>query len=50
MTDIINTGSAANDGSGDPLRSAFIAINQKFTELSLYPSYCLCRSHSYYPL
>ena len=30
---IINIGSAANDGSGDPLRSAFDKINDNFTEV-----------------
>lgn len=30
---IINTGTAANDGSGDPLRTAFDKINANFTEL-----------------
>ena len=29
----INIGSAANDGSGDPLRSAFDKINDNFTEV-----------------
>jgi plastocyanin len=30
---IINLGTAANDGSGDPLRTAFTKINTNFTEL-----------------
>ena len=30
---IINVGSAANDGTGDPLRTAFNKINTNFTEL-----------------
>jgi hypothetical protein len=30
---IINLGTAANDGSGDPLRTAFTKINANFTEL-----------------
>lgn len=30
---IINIGSAANDGTGDPLRTAFNKINTNFTEL-----------------
>ncbi len=29
----INTGTAANDGTGDDLRSAFISVNANFTEL-----------------
>ena len=29
----INVGSNANDGTGDDLRSAFIAVNANFTEL-----------------
>jgi hypothetical protein len=29
----INVGQAANDGSGDPLRNAFIKANENFTEL-----------------
>ena len=29
----INIGSAANDGTGDPLRTAFDKINDNFTEL-----------------
>ena len=32
---IINIGSAANDGTGDPLRSAFDKINDNFNELYL---------------
>lgn len=47
MTDIINTGTAANAGNGDPLRAAFIAINQKFTELSLYPRGAWAASTAY---
>lgn len=30
---VINIGSTANDGSGDPLRQCFIKINSNFTEL-----------------
>ena len=30
---IINIGTAANDGTGDPLRTAFNKINTNFTEL-----------------
>ena len=30
---IIDVGSVANDGQGDPLRTAFIKTNQNFTEL-----------------
>jgi hypothetical protein len=30
---IINTGAAANDGSGDPLRTAFTETNNNFTEI-----------------
>jgi len=30
---VLNVGSTANDGTGDPLRSAFIKVNQNFTEL-----------------
>jgi hypothetical protein len=30
MTDVVNTGTAANSGNGDPLRTAFQAINAKF--------------------
>jgi hypothetical protein len=33
MADIVNTGQAANDGTGDPLRTAFGLINQRFQEL-----------------
>ena len=29
----INIGSAANDGTGDPLRTAFDKINDNFTEI-----------------
>lgn len=29
----VNTGTTANDGTGDPLRSAFIKINDDFTEV-----------------
>ena len=31
----INIGSAANDGTGDPLRTAFDKINDNFNELYL---------------
>ncbi len=30
---VINIGGTANDGSGDPLRTAFTKANQNFTEL-----------------
>jgi len=30
---IIDVGSTANDGTGDPIRSAFIKTNDNFTEL-----------------
>ena len=30
---VISIGSAANDGTGDPLRTAFTKINQNFTEI-----------------
>ena len=30
---VINIGSSANDGTGDPLRDAFTKANQNFTEL-----------------
>lgn len=30
---IINVGDVANDGQGDPLRTAFIKCNDNFTEL-----------------
>ena len=30
MTDVVNTGTSANSGNGDPLRTAFQAINAKF--------------------
>jgi len=30
---IINTGNAANDGTGESLRSAFVAVNENFTEI-----------------
>lgn len=30
---LINVGSSANDGTGDPLRDAFTKANQNFTEL-----------------
>lgn len=33
MADIVNTGAAANDGSGDQLRTAFQQINQRFQQL-----------------
>ena len=32
----INLGSSANDGTGDPLRTAFDKINDNFNELYLY--------------
>ena len=31
--EIINVGNVANDGQGDPLRTAFIKCNDNFTEL-----------------
>ena len=30
---IIDTGAAANDGTGEPLRTAFNAVNNNFTEI-----------------
>ena len=30
---IINTGAVANDGTGDPLRTAFTETNNNFTEI-----------------
>lgn len=30
---VVNIGSAANDGTGDPLRTAFTKVNQNFSEL-----------------
>lgn len=33
MADIVNTGAAANDGSGDDLRTSFQLINQRFQQL-----------------
>jgi hypothetical protein len=30
---VVNLGSAANDGTGDPLRSAFDKINDNFQEI-----------------
>ena len=30
---IIDTGAAANDGTGEPLRDAFNAVNENFTEI-----------------
>jgi hypothetical protein len=33
---IINIGSAANDGTGDPLRTSFVKTNANFTELYAY--------------
>jgi hypothetical protein len=30
---VINIGSVANDGTGDPLRTAFDKVNDNFTEL-----------------
>ena len=30
---VINVGNVANDGDGDPLRTAFIKANENFTEL-----------------
>lgn len=33
MADIVNTGAAANDGSGDDLRTAFQLINERFQQL-----------------
>jgi len=34
----VNLGSSANDGTGDPLRTAFDKINDNFDELYLYNS------------
>jgi hypothetical protein len=31
---VINTGSNANSGDGDSIRSAFIKVNQNFTEIA----------------
>ena len=31
--EIINIGAAANDGTGDPLRTAFDKVNNNFTQL-----------------
>lgn len=36
MSEYINTGAAANDGTGDTLRQAFTAVNRKITELALF--------------
>ena len=33
MADIVNTGATANDGSGDPLRTAFQLINERLQQL-----------------
>lgn len=33
MADIVNTGAAANDGSGDDLRTSFQLVNQRFQQL-----------------
>lgn len=33
MADIVNTGAAANDGSGDDLRTSFRLINERFQQL-----------------
>ena len=33
MKQVINLGTTANDGTGDPLRSAFDKVNDNFTEL-----------------
>lgn len=35
----INVGATANDGTGDPLRTAFTKINANFTELYSEPDY-----------
>jgi len=32
MTDVVNVGAAPNDGTGDALRAAFVAINQRFLQ------------------
>ena len=32
--EIINVGSAPNDGQGDPVRTAYIKTNNNFTELN----------------
>ena len=35
----INVGTVANDGTGDPLRTAFIKVNANFSEIySLIPT------------
>jgi hypothetical protein len=31
QTEVVNVGASANDGTGDPLRSAFIKVNTNFT-------------------
>lgn len=36
---LINTGTLPNDGSGDPLRTAFTKINENFTELADIANY-----------
>jgi hypothetical protein len=35
---VINVGSAPNDGQGDPIRTAFIKTNENFTELYALPN------------
>lgn len=34
MSQIINVGLAANDGTGDPLRDAFIKVNENFSDIN----------------
>jgi hypothetical protein len=31
---VVNTGSSANDGTGDSLRAAFVKVNQNFSNIS----------------
>ena len=44
--EIINVGSAPNDGSGDPIRTAFIKCNNNFTELYDIPGKSLANGTS----
>jgi len=44
--EIINVGSAPNDGSGDPIRTAFIKCNDNFTELYDIPGKSLANGTS----
>jgi hypothetical protein len=38
---LVGVGTSANDNTGDPLRTAFIQINDNFTELYVEPSISL---------